>query len=368
MSCLYLLGSGHWVHCSPRNNTVVLRGYPFPDRTKNCNLNDRESSEWLADLLTTARKVSLIDANAHLAKKGFPIKITEHTWHEALQRLNALKWVPPNVPVIPWTPLREFYTSLREKCQLATHQTHAENIIATQGDAPELETLFQRSVEMMEAYTNLRDPLWPLERPWIQSNDTVLTPDRLVTLLNPDDFQVDRVQWLPPYTDLAFTPVGREVAPLRTRNAVYDDDETGASSGHGGMDLLLRSNVHDKLPIVGEIKKSGDTNLFLALVQALTYAVELTTTHQFERLGLLHENHFGDLPSMEHPRSDIYLIFLGEKPHHLHDQATLIADRLLATSNSPVASKVRRIAFVHADLVGKILRFDAKHIACAAKA
>lgn len=32
-----------------------------------------------------------------------------------------------------------------------------------------------------------------------------------------------------------------------------------------------------RLPIIGEVKAKDDTNLFVALVQGLTYAVELTT-------------------------------------------------------------------------------------------
>ena len=145
--------------------------------------------------------------------------------------------------------------------------------------------------------------------------------------------------------NLNFDPVDYEVSLWRTTgNAVFEDGRSGESSSRGGLDLLLRSQ-DGGLPIVGEIKAAGDTNLFLALIQSLTYAAELTSTNQFDRLKKRY-GHFAALDSAR-PRCDVYLIFLDNEPK-LMKRTVEIARLLLADPTSPVATKVRRIALVRA--------------------
>jgi hypothetical protein len=102
-----------------------------------------------------------------------------------------------------------------------------------------------------------------------------------------------RKPWIPKQTsELACEYVTREINPLRTRGAMFDDHRSARSSGGGGIDVLLRS-IDGQFPIVGELKAKTDTNLFVALVQALTYASELATPSQRRRLA-----RYGFLPSL----------------------------------------------------------------------
>ena len=84
--------------------------------------------------------------------------------------------------------------------------------------------------------------------------------------------------------------------------------------GRGGIDLLLRSR-DGGLPIIAEVKAPRDGNLFVALVQALTYAAELATANQFERLSGSYRE-FESLDLKQLPRCDIYVIyFRADKPN-----------------------------------------------------
>lgn len=363
---LYLLNKNQWVHYSRGPHRAILRGFPAAGDETEYPLPEQQAplDTWLHEMADAARRVPVRSALAGLAAQGHGGDLTED-WHHTLALLSQSGWEPPGVPVVPWTPLRACYMALRQQTELARHRTHARDILAAREDALDLPDLFERSARQMDAYRNLREPLWPLragKRRWPQLHAGPLTPERLVALLDPARWAPDRVRWLPPREDLAFVPVGREVGPLRATGARFEDGSVGRRSGRGGMDLFLRSADEEGLPIVAEIKDAGDTNVFFALVQALTYAVELTTVHQFERLREHHGGSFGDLRPDRPPRCDVYIVCLGPTPHPLHEEAARLADRLLGRTEQAIARRIRRVAFIRAQLDGE-LRFEATHVA-----
>jgi hypothetical protein len=146
----------------------------------------------------------------------------------------------------------------------------------------------------------------------------------------------------------AFRVVDYEVSLFRTTGgATFEDGKAGTSSGSGGMDLLLQDS-ESRIPIVGEIKASTDRDLFLALIQALTYATELTTPNQLIRLV----GHYAPFNFQTRDRQcDIFLIYdrFGVPPK-LVQETQMLATQLLAVQTSPVARRVRRIAVVSANL------------------
>ena len=84
-----------------------------------------------------------------------------------------------------------------------------------------------------------------------------------------------------PHRQLEF--VDYEISPFRTPGgAEFEDGTSGRGSGAGGVDLILVDDAGAL--VISEIKAPRDSTTFLAFVQALTYAAELTTRSQAERL------------------------------------------------------------------------------------
>lgn len=105
---------------------------------------------------------------------------------------------------------------------------------------------------------------------------------------------------------LDFSFVDFEISPIRTTRSEFETGDPGRR-GRGGLDLLL-ANRDDQLPIVGEVKADTDRNPFLGLIQSLTYAVELSTVPQRDRLARHYPGRFTLIESG--PWVDIYLFLL----------------------------------------------------------
>jgi hypothetical protein len=143
--------------------------------------------------------------------------------------------------------------------------------------------------------------------------------------------------------------VDYEIIPFRTTgHASFEDGKVGTSGG-GGLDLLLQDK-HSGLPIIGEIKSPGDVNLFLALMQALVYAVELTSSSQAQRLKKFYKQ-FAELPCDDAGCCcDVFLFHRFSDTPKLLKQTQKLASHLLQWRDSTVASKIRQIVIVKADL------------------
>jgi hypothetical protein len=127
--------------------------------------------------------------------------------------------------------------------------------------------------------------------------------------------------------------VDDEISPFRTTGGASFEDTATGTSGGGGVDLLLGDR--DGSLLIGEIKAPGDSTLFLALIQSLTYALELTTASQMLRLKTCYPNAYAGLQSHDEGqgcRCDILLIYReGDNPKLL-DQSPALARQLLKRS------------------------------------
>ena len=105
--------------------------------------------------------------------------------------------------------------------------------------------------------------------------------------------------------------VTREMNPWSTRLGVFSNKLPATKSGRGGMDLLFRSRTTGN-PVIGEVKVKRDKNAFYALVQAMTYAVELSTKNQLRRL----KNNFKEFADLniESATTEIVIIQVNRTP------------------------------------------------------
>ena len=174
--------------------------------------------------------------------------------------------------VVPVTPLRRLYDFLRMNGNDAIHRCIAQGF-----DIEGLKSLWTESTQQLRDFKpdcsirsgHTRAKLKLHKNPLGSTNDLVKR------LLDHNSGQIT-------FGDDPLNYAGRELNPLRTEGGILESGHAASSSGSGGMDLLLVSP--DRWPIVGEIKIANDMNPFFALIQSLTFAAELSTSHQFGRL------------------------------------------------------------------------------------
>lgn len=365
MKYLCKFDDGTWIHRSEGRSTVVLRRFVGEYDRKPFSRNDREQMQQLDNLFhRQVERLSLQEAKVRIAAVNGGIDPTvlpaqqeyQEEWRGVFEALDSAEQAPPQAQapatqegamLIPQTRLRRFYETLR-LFSCADIQEAFANYLSHHG-ADHLQVLFSDSFAHFSRYRNdeafcpaRNDPWWSR-----YANQTTNKAKALVARLNPTNWKnavpVTGVE------NLAFNPVGYEISPFRTtshrqRRALFESGKAGTCSGAGGVDLLL-ANAQDHLPIIGEVKAPGDTNLLLALVQALTYAVEFTTPNQMDRLKKQYEEY----DSLSE-KCDIYLISFADDIPELRRQAHAIANRLLAEPENPIAARVRRVAFIEADL------------------
>ena len=194
---------------------------------------------------------------------------------------------------IPFTRMRQRY---RELHRLHTAQQLA---MARTTKALGLAADFAQSVAAFEEYQNV-EPFFETERKPLKTIDQIpeqisCTADFAAVLKRQERRCVLDNQ------HLDFEYVERELVPARTTGGARYSN--GQHSGHLiRLDLLLAGEV----PILGELKRTGDKNAFYALIQLLALASELVTESQRKRLWTYHSP---PLPDPRESRFDLYLIF-----------------------------------------------------------
>lgn len=375
---LYQLKTGEWIHHSQLDDTVVVRYYDPEYKEERFNLAKVEEEAKLDNLLQgNFGRVPLGTVRDLLREGPDPTSTPvgeKAKWREICEHLKALgarAFTPePNTEgklktdlswtdTIPETPLRHFYDFLRLFPTRDIHEKIAKYNEGANIEAKPLIAMFKDSVQAFERYNNSVDSFCPpRETAWRRAlPDDHRDAIRLVESLNPQNWVLNPVRVIPRTEEaLAFRPLNYEVNFRRTTGgAYYQSGRSARNSGLGGVDLLLRSE-DGGLPIVGEIKARGDTNMFFALIQALMHAVELTTPNQFRRLLGEYGEAFAAI-SPETCRCDVYLIFFSpygppEEPP-LISEAIAVADHLI--TDSIVSQKVRQIAFIERSPGGEFI-------------
>lgn len=374
MKAVYKINQGgtlEWVHVSRQDNTVNLRWFGHPNFNGPIRLNllvPADAATWQSITEGVRFTVSQIAAltNDVLPFSADEMDVNEHVtqWTQVFNRLKELGDVPPvdgaGVRVarnqsrspIPQTRLRRFYEVLRMMGEAHLQEQIAAYLTAHQR-SDRLQVMFKESEEHFTRYVNLEEGFHGRSTPdWLF--DYVNTPAAfakcLVARLQPGENN----HFIQITNGPSIRAVDYEISLFRTTGrATFEDGTPGTSSGGGGMDLLLQDD--SRFPIVGEIKASTDRDLFLAFIQALTYAVELTTPSQLQRLV----THYGNFEFATTARQcDIYLFYdQNAGLPQLIEQTKSLATQLLTDPDSPVGRRIRRVLLISADLqVGVALR------------
>lgn len=178
---------------------------------------------------------------------------------------------------IPETSFRNLYRLLRD---FPSTNYHFETAREFERVPVKLDEMFSRSFEHFSRYDNSKE--------YFHERGAYGTPTeaRRKSKTIADQFAValfDRSSSGIGLETLPFGYVDYNVSPFRTTGeAIFDSGISATKSGRGGADLLLVSQ--DQTPIIGEVKAVDDATLILALIQALTYAIEFSTEKQRIRL------------------------------------------------------------------------------------
>ena len=296
------IGGPEWVHASDRGRTVKLRWFgPEYDEPEVLDLLKLRDLDRWTEIQMTGQRFEIGEiagfTNDFLPFSADELSVDDSDkWIEVFERLRQLGEVAPVnndvAPVvqqhgvrspIPLTRMRRFYEMMRMLNE-AKLQGDIAKYLTEKGRAKRIQVMFKESEAHFARYCNPDEAFHDRGQPadWLQAyaNRTNVFAKCLVARLRPNAT----------YDPVAIEGgdsvrvIDYELSLFRTTDgAAFEDGKAGTSSGSGGMDLLLQDSV-TRIPVVGEIKAPTDRDLFLALVQALTYATELTTQNQLERL------------------------------------------------------------------------------------
>jgi len=304
-----------WLHFSRRQSTVKLREVTTEETRKprTFDVSDPSQRTRVVDQISGARFYA-----------GWPLV-------NALQGRARLSSRGRRSP-IPQTQLRSLYRVLRDFDDSTVGPAILENALRKRG-RPLLE-YFETSYGHFDQYKNLEEDFGGDGNR--KTRGSFGYAEQMARALQASG------GWAAD-PELGFDFVAREVNFHRTSGgALFEDGSLARSSGGGGVDLCLRA--HDGgLPIVGEIKASTDTNAFVALIQALTYACEVVTPAQLGRLERHYPRQFpsGLLTSSDGPHADIYLICEGRAA--LSEKTRSLAGHLLADRKRRLGRHIRKI-------------------------
>lgn len=363
-------GTAEWFHYSGNDRTVYITWFKPRYRRERYRLPSDQPT--LHALLEGARQFSIPQIVALTTDAvGFSadtLKIDLQSdlprWHQVVDRLLELRDIEPEaagllprrprvgVPrgdLVPQTRLRRFYETLR-MLDDSDLRGRIASYLADPHRVSRLDGMFAESVAHFRRYSNEAEPFQERsDADWFAAYDSI--PDQfarcLVSRLRPSENRSHAVSSL---SSCMVRAIDYEISSFRTTGGACFEDGQPGSTGAGGIDLLLRNEVSG-LPVIGEIKAPGDADFFLALVQALTYAVEMTTPSQAERLKRVYPP-FHDLPSGPTGCGcEILLLYSREDSPRLLEVTQRLAEGVLKLKGGGVAARVKSIAFVAAEFL-----------------
>ena len=371
-------GKIQWIHCSRKDNTVILRSLPFPEGAT--------EPEWIKKPYQLPNEQQQLDRDLAGAKQFSLAEIAARTddvldvsadklsveevdkWSQIFGRLEepgilnrpvqfeSAEKQSDSIPrsmasdAIPQTRMRRFYETLRV-LNVGHLQEEIVNYFSEEADERwrRLDIIFEQSVKHFSRYSNTE--AFRPRRAASRHEQYRHNPHRFALCLAARLAGADTVL-VKGKSPREIQFVDDEISPFRTTGGASFEDTTTGTSGGGGVDLLLRDG--DGSLLIGEIKAPGDSTLFLALIQSLTYAIELTTASQMVRLKTCYPTAYLGLRSHDQGqgcRCDILLIYREGDTPKLLDQSQALARQLLRDPESGIARKVRRIDFVTASLL-----------------
>lgn len=351
-----------WFHYSQKNDAVVLRSLR--------QAKPNNDIEWEQQRYRLPEDLARLNSELSGAKE-FPLPSglsIEHPnkWLEVFESLDsAVDTIPvtkgrnePEVDPaigatqtdrIPQTRWRRLYQTLRDFGTLGLQKQMVEDLVNTRS-SKKLQYIFSDSVShFSRRYKDTRAFRGGQSASLQGYRDATEQFARCVAArLECGAVQVIPGPSLPtvPHRQLEF--VDYEISPFRTPGgAEFEDGTSGRGSGAGGVDLILVDDAGAL--VIGEIKAPRDSTTFLAFVQALTYAAELTTRSQAERLRRWYPKLANLTLGEDGCQCDIVLIYKDGDAPQLLDQTRALAS-LLVVPGTAIGRKVRRVDFVKASL------------------
>lgn len=365
---VYLTEDGEWAHASYNNQTAKLRYWSDDREDLTLDLQDEAQNNEFNNITNRAKIFRVNEITVYLTEASFDIdKLVSYKnkseWLEAIRLLKQMsddghefgEINEGEAPIdrgeitqlIPQTRLRRFYQTLRIFGGIGI-TTEILNHLNENSRSERISKIIDESVRHFQRYQNI-------DQPFHGRNINNQTIDQYVD--KPNKFakcmqarmkraKNNQLVTMSDNTELVF--VDYEISPYRTTGNVPMEDNQRGVSGAGGLDLLL-VDKNENIPVIGEIKAATDRDLFLALIQALMYAVELSSSNQIERLRNTYNEAFNDLA--KNTKVDIYLLFQEEpdKEVKLYDESLALAQQLFANGGK-IKSFLRCIKFVHVKL------------------
>ena len=211
--------------------------------------------------------------------------------------------------VVPTTPLREFYQWLKAPsapglgCAFL-HEPLAKGFV----DCPDkLSKLFQESVRQFAEFSNINQPFHPDRGEGHERRkggttilQTMLEKQKALSIVDANRQPEERFLYL-----------DRELATARIEGVRVAGDNRG---GRGGIDFLLCRCLNEQtaIPVVAEVKIGSDNykTAFFALIQALTYAAELSSPNQQKRIGNHYLKELGTVVLQQQNQVELLLLFV----------------------------------------------------------
>jgi hypothetical protein len=252
---------------------------------------------------------------------------------------------PSQQRVVPITPLRRLYRKLRAaKGDPNTRFLAIQNLlVGRRGSAGAnfLQELFLRSKQHMAHYNNEDEAFYePGKRPQRTASHFANKLVNHLTLKGSEGLELDDIA--------AFDCVDYEINPLRTTGSCWESGKAATNSGAGGMDLLLVTKSVPPHPVIAEIKASTESvGATFALIQTLTYAVELVTESQWRRL----RKHFSPFHNCSETAPCVRLMVILQSPVANTDDlnyAISLAQELLV--DNEISASIARIDFVECQI------------------
>lgn len=295
-----------WFHVSSGKGNTIYRELPYPFTEQIIFRNEEKPFESIECLDSDKLKEigeQLRIPYSKVRKDELGIWAKFAAQHESPKKA---------VRIIPITPIRKLYEFLRDDLEASEFR---KQLLQSFRKTPNtLKNLCQKSFDAYCMYENC-DEGWPAtdrtDLPDPTDLDQAKDTNDLVAILKKD-------KGLP---CLDYEYVTYELNPRRTSGgAIFDNGVSAASSGIGGVDVLLRSP--EEAPVIGEIKIKDDADPLYAIIQSLTYAIEAATPNQLKRIkkhGVHDNNCFKDFNGQH---VDICIILLN------HTKEDMIEDSL----------------------------------------
>lgn len=223
--------------------------------------------------------------------------------------------------IIPSTPLRTLYEKIKN--MKGGKQRIKECIDQTLGGERNtheaiLVELFLRSIDCFKRYDNSEEHFVDAEREkrGLAVEKNKFARDCVLGIRNAGDIA------LPGTAANTMRFLSWELDPRRTTQSIHDNGKSARGSGTGGMDCLLKAA--DGLPVIGEVKSAGDKSATYALIQLLTYASELLTPAQWQRLA----KHVNGLSDVKEAAPGMHLAIILQKNNHNGPEDRIFCDSL----------------------------------------